>query len=298
MRHALILSAALLLALPACGGKNEAEAHAANSGGAASAAAEPAQGADAAVQPESLVPDPQTTDLADLPRTITVDNDVLKADVRFDEAIFSFAPAIAMDIVEDTRIRVDAMQADASEYKTADPDYFRPYGLKIDWMVSGASGNLAGLEGFQYTFSGGAHGNYVTDGRIYNTMTGDQMSLADLFEHPEDASAALADTVYAAIARAKVARNGDAGTYDTFLGEAKDALSPQDILSGEVSLVASTEANKLGGFALHFGPYDIGSYAEGAYHITVPQSAFRDYLKPEYAADFAGEPARIKRPDE
>lgn len=298
MRNALILSTALLLALAGCNQKNEAETHAANSGGAASAAATGPDPGEGDVQPESLLPDPQTTDLADLPRTITVDNDVLKADVKFDEAIFSFAPAIAMDVVEDARIRLDAMQSDATEYKAADPEYFRPYGLKIDWMVSGAAGNLAGLEGFQYTFTGGAHGNYATNGRIYDTLTGDRLRLANLFEHPEDAAAALAPTVYRAIATEKAARNPDVGNYDTFLGETQDAIAPSDILSGEVSLVRSTEEGRLGGFTLHFGPYEIGSYAEGAYHIAVPQSAFHEYLKPEYDGLFAGEPAKLRRPDD
>jgi hypothetical protein len=41
---------------------------------------------------------------------------------------------------------------------------------------------------------------------------------------------------------------------------------------------------------VHFAPYEIGSYAEGAYKAVVPQSVFRDFLKPDYAALFAGGP--------
>jgi hypothetical protein len=55
------------------------------------------------------------------------------------------------------------------------------------------------------------------------------------------------------------------------------------------------EEGKLGGLVLHYAPYEIGSYAEGAYHITLPQSGFRDMLKPEYRPLFAGEPAEIHR---
>ena len=236
--------------------------------------------------------------MADLPRSITVDDDVLKADVKFDEAVFSFAPAISMDVVEDARTRLEAMHEDAAAYKAADPEYFRPYGLKIDWIVSGASGHLAGLEGFAYTYTGGAHGNYMTDGRIYDTITGDQLQARNLFTDPDATAAALADTVYKAIADAKVARNPDMGNYDFFLGESKDAVGVSDILTGEISLVGSTEAGKLGGIAIHYAPYEIGSYAEGAYHIAVPQAAFHDFLKPEYAAAFAGEPAEVKRADD
>ena len=310
MRKALILSAAMLLAPAICVGacgKADSDPPApagtdpapggmpAETGETPAAAGDPT---DPTVQPESLLPDPQNTQVADLPRSIVVDNDLIKADIKFDEGVFSFAPAIAMDVVEDARIRLDAMTEDATEYKKADPEYFRPYGLKIDWIVSGASGSLASLEGFQYTYTGGAHGNFMTDGRIYNAMTGDQIQLADLFIHPEDAVAGFLDKVYVAIAKEKTARSGDAGSYETFLGEAKDAVSASDILNGQISLVGSTEDGKLGGFVLHFAPYEIGAYAEGAYHIAVPQADFHDYLKPDYAGLFAGEPAKLKRPDQ
>jgi len=293
MKKALILPAAFLMASLALAGACERD-----EGAAAPEAPEtetPAGEADPAVQPESLLPDPHETDVADLPRTLTVDDDVLKADVRFDEAVFGFAPAIAMDIVEDARIRLDAMHEDAATYKEADPEYFRPYGLKIDWIVSGASGRLAGLEGFVFTYTGGAHGNYMTDGRIYDTLTGDQLRFTDLLTDPAATSAALTLPIDESIAAAKAKRNGDFGSYEQFLGETKDALSGLDPLTGEISLVKSTEAGKLGGFVVHFAPYEIGSYAEGAYHIAIPQEKFRDYLKPEYAGLFAGEPAEIAR---
>ena len=296
MKKALILPAAVLMAslamLSAC--ERDEDAPAPESPAAETPASE-TDPADPAVQPESLLPDPHETDVADLPRTLTVDDDVLKADVRFDEAIFGFAPAIAMDVVEDARIRLDAMHEDAAAYKEADPEYFRPYGLKIDWMVTGASGHLAGLEGFLYTYTGGAHGNYMTDGRIYDTLTGDQLRFTDLLADPDAAAASLARPIYDGIATEKTVRNGDIGSYEQFLGEVEDALGAAELLTGEVSLVQSTEADKLGGFAVHFAPYEIGSYAEGAYHVTIPQAEFRDFLKPEYTDLFAGEPAEISR---
>ena len=304
MKNVLLLSAALMLAsVPgACGQE-----------GKSAAAVQPGPAAPQAGEPDTPLPGApgsgaqgtgtqgtgaQQADIADLPRSIVVDNDVLKADIRFDESVFSFAPAIARDVVEDAQIRVEAFQEDAAAYKQADPGYFRPYGLKIDWKVTGAAGPLAGLEGFIYTFSGGAHGNYRTDGRIYNTQTGKQMRIGELFTDPEAAATALAGTVYDAIATAKTARSGSKTGYEMFLGESKDALSVSDILAGDISLIASTEDGKLGGFVLHYAPYEIGPYAEGAYHITVPEADFRDFLKPEYRPLFAGEPAEIRRADD
>ena len=53
------------------------------------------------------------TILAAMPRTIVVDNDVLTADVSIDEAVFSFTPELAQDIVADAQARIDAMLEDA-----------------------------------------------------------------------------------------------------------------------------------------------------------------------------------------
>jgi hypothetical protein len=283
MKHALLLSAALMLAaVPAACGQAGETAEAPNT-------VVKVAGSDGATT------DPQGMSAADMPRFLLVDTETLKADVRFEEALFSFNPAIAADLIEDANGRIEAMQEDADTYKEADPEYFRPYGLKIDWRVTGAAGTLAGLEGFIFTFTGGAHGNYMTDARIYDTETGERMRVGDLFADRATAASALAPIVAEGIAEAKVQRSGSPESRETFLGEAKDALGNLDVLSGEISLVASTEAEKLGGIVLHFAPYEIGSYAEGAYHITLPQAGFHDLLKPEYADLFAGDPADIQR---
>ena len=265
MKHTLLLSAAFLMAglSGACGQAGEA-------GGTPDARP-------VAELPGTDTPDGETqvnpsespeAILAALPRTIVVDNDVLTADVSIDEAVFSFTPALAQDIVADAQARIDAMEADAKTYQKVDPDYFRPYALKIDWQVTGAAGKLAGLE---------------------------RMRIGDLFSDKEAAAVALAPKVYELVARAKTARSGSPDSYEMFLGESKDAMGVSDVLAGNISLIASTEAGKLGGLALHYAPYEIGSYAEGAYHITLPQADFRTLLKPEYRTLFAGEPAEIQR---
>ena len=283
MKHALLLSAALMMAiLP----------------GACGQAGETAERPNTTVQvagTDGASAGAEVAATSDMPRFLLVDNETLKADVRFEEAIFSLTPAIAADLINDANGRIEAMQEDADTYREADPEYFRPYGLKIDWRVTGMAGTLAGLEGFIFTFTGGAHGNYMTDARIYNTETGKRMRAADLFTDPAAASAALFPDVFDAIASAKVERSGSPESRDTFLGEAKDALEGTSLLTGEISLIASTDDGKLGGIVLHFAPYEIGSYAEGAYHITLPQADFHDRLKPEFADLFAGVPADIQR---
>jgi hypothetical protein len=231
----------------------------------------------------------------ELPREIIVDEAYLKAEATFDEAVFSKAPAIGMDLVEDAQIRIEAMSQDAQDYREADPNYFRAYGLRIKWGVVAEAGNIMSLEGFFYTFTGGAHGNYFTDARIYNSATGEPMRLSAFFQQPQAAVQAHMDAVWQGIARQKLRKGGRASDIEQFHSQARELVSADMVLAGEVNFVPSTVPGKFGGYVVHFAPYDIGSYAEGAYHVTVPQAAFRESLKQQYLALFDGEPVAVER---
>lgn len=231
----------------------------------------------------------------ELPREIIIDEDYLKAEVTIDEAVFSKAPAIGMDLVENAQIRIEAMTTDAQAYQKADPNYFRPYGLRIKWGIVAEAGNIVSLEGFHYTFTGGAHGNYFTAGRLYNGVTGEPMRLSAFLREPQAAIQGHMDTVWTEISRQKVKKSGSVSDLERFRSEAMELVSADMVLAGEVNFVPSDVPNKFGGYTIHFAPYDIGSYAEGAYHVTIPQSKFRDAVKQQYLALFDGEPVAIER---
>jgi Deacetylase PdaC len=231
----------------------------------------------------------------ELPREIIIDEPYLKAEVTIDEAVFAKAPAIGMDLVENAQIRIEAMSADAQEYQKADPTYFRPYGLRIKWEVVASAGNVVSLEGFHYTFTGGAHGNYFTAGRLYNGVTGEPMRLSMFLREPQAAINAHMDNVWTEIARQKVRKSGNVSDLERFRSEAMELVSPDMVLAGDVNFVPSTLPDRFGGYAVHFAPYDIGSYAEGSYHVTIPQSVFRDAVKQQYLALFDGEPVAFER---
>jgi len=241
----------------------------------------PAEAAQPVAGPEAVV---------EVPRHLEVTKDYFVGSASFDDALFDIAPDIAATLVEDARARLDAMDADALAYKAADPDYFNPYSLSIQWTLDAAAGDLISLEGFTAAYSGGAHGNYGTDARIYSLQTGQQVSLRTLLADPQGAMTESLPFVLSDIAQQRSEKAGGGASAETFRGETADAISADSILRGELGLVASTEAGRFGGFVVHFAPYEIGSYAEGAYKAVVPQSVFRDFLKPEYAGLFAGGP--------
>jgi len=246
------------------------------------------QGAELPVGETQLVVDPEA--IADVPQHLEVTKDYFVGSASIDDSLFEIAPDIAATLVEDARGRLEAMDADALAYKEADPEYFNPYSLSIQWTLKAAAGDLISLEGFTAAYSGGAHENYGTDARIYSLQNGKQVSLSDLLTDPAGAMAESLPFVLSDIAQQRTEKVGGGASAQTFRAETADAVSADTILSGELGLVASTQAGTFGGFVVHFAPYEIGSYAEGAYKAVVPQSVFGDFLKPEYAGLFAGGP--------
>lgn len=231
-----------------------------------------------------------TVTAVDTPHQIEVSKDYFTGSARVDDALFAVAPDLAAELLADARVRIEAMDEDARTYKEADPEYFNPYSLSIEWTLVAQAGDLISIEGFTGAYSGGAHGNYGTDARIHDLAAKTDIALRDLMADPEGAMAASLPVVLSEIGRQRSEKAGGGGSADTFRGEAADAISAESILGGEIGLAASNAADRFGGFAVHFAPYEIGSYAEGAYKVTVPQAVFQDFLKPHYAALFGGEP--------
>lgn len=227
---------------------------------------------------------------ADMPHEIEVSNDHFTGSVRVDDALIAVAPDLAAELLADGRVRIEAMDEDARTYKEADPEYFNSYSLSIEWTLVAQSGDLISIEGFTGAYSGGAHGNYRTDARIHDVSAKADVSLRDLLADSERAMAASLPVILADIARQRSKKVGGGSSADTFRSEAADAISAGSILDGETGLAMSDIADRFGGLVVYFAPYEIGSYAEGAYKVTVPQAVFHDFLKQDYAALFAGEP--------
>jgi hypothetical protein len=69
----------------------------------------------------------------------------------------------------------------------------------------------------------------------------------------------------------------------------RDAVQPNLLKIGPISLAPSTAAGKSSGLTFHFSPYDVDAYAAGPYTIFVPWTDFKTFLSPEGAAIFGGE---------
>lgn len=158
-----------------------------------------------------------------------------------------------------------------------------PYGREIAYRFAAETPRLISLVRQDYEFTGGAHPNTALQALVWDKPTGRALTTADLIRSDADtgpADRALCD----AIRREKQARTGSAALN----GELTACPRLREV---SAALVPSTVEGKAGGLTAVFSPYAIGPYAEGAYEITLPQTAFRAALAPAYVQEFDGAPA-------
>ena len=187
--------------------------------------------------------------------------------------------------VRDLRQFVEGAQADRTEAGT-EPG-MAPYEKTIEFKPAAETGKLLSLERVDYDFTGGAHGNTLFAGVLWDKALKRQITAADLFRKGAD-SRALDQALCAAINAAKKERSPDAEPVS--LGGTQ--WSCPRALATPFVLTPGTVPGKAGGLTFLIGPYQVGPYAEGPYEIVVPQSVFRALIAPAYAEEFAGAPIK------
>ena len=193
--------------------------------------------------------------------------------------------ALYATAVRDLRQFVEGAQADRTEAGT-EPG-MAPYEKTIEFKPAAETGKLFSLERVDYDYTGGAHGNSLFAGVLWDKALKRQIAVADLFRKGVD-SRALDQALCAAINIAKTERSPDA--EPVALGGAQ--WSCPKALATPFVLTPGTVPGKAGGLTFLIGPYQVGPYAEGPYEIVVPQSVFRALIAPAYADEFAGAPIK------
>jgi hypothetical protein len=180
-------------------------------------------------------------------------------------------------------------EADAAKAAGEASWFPSPYDLQTHFAAASQAGNLISIYGTQYMYTGGAHGNSVLSGETFQ-KGGDVPESIDAFISDR---AALTALVVEGIASAKIER----GYEETERGEvtrmASESLAGTENWTDNFVLNASTLPGKFGGLTILFSPYEIGSYAEGSYEITIPASKLAPMLTADRAGLFGGEPAPL-----
>lgn len=164
------------------------------------------------------------------------------------------------DYQEDVTPLLTAAEADTASYR---PAATLNYEAETSTYVLWNADNLLSVGFFNYSYSGGAHGNYATSVCSYDTRTGRALRFADIF------------------------RPGSELQLEKVLGKyARPALG----LTAAEPLSRALFTNSLpvthnvyltsGGAVFVYGPYGIASYAQGEIRIFVPFTALRPLLQP------------------
>ncbi len=159
--------------------------------------------------------------------------------------------------------------------ESLEPGDFRAYSDDVSYSVQRADDRVISLTVNYYTDAGGAHGYTFWRGAVYDTQTGDRLTLDDLSDDPE------------AFRAATLAYNQELAATDSY---SERMFSTDDITNGTLEKVLYEEENVwyLSGSGLVFvsDAYDLGSYADGAIEFIIPYRDLPDLgFKEAYAYD-------------
>jgi hypothetical protein len=260
----LLLSVAMAASLAACNRDRDADAP---------AAATP--GPDALVTP------------ADAAAPAGLDEKTPYADVKLTlpDALKAHPDLHARLYAEEVRKLRQFAEGAQGELTEAGAPTDRPkYENTVAITAAAETAKLFSLKRTAYDYSGGAHGNTLTSGLLWDKALKRQIDLADLLRKGADLTA-LDQALCSALNTAKRAR-APAGSSITF--DSKPFACPR-AGSTPFVLTPGTVAGKAAGLTFLIGPYQAGPYVEGGYEIAIPAAVFRSLLATAYAGEFGGE---------
>jgi hypothetical protein len=139
-----------------------------------------------------------------------------------------------------------------------------------------ASPSLVSLRTLSSSYSGGAHGMYGYGGMTFEIKNGlpVRVLLSDIFQVQNGSGYA---EHLSSLVRKDLKRQGA-----SFIDDAKPAEFTRRFTQAEgVNFTVRPF-----GLTFYFNPYDVGSYAEGAFEVRVPWSSLKKYLKPDGIARY------------
>lgn len=262
---------------------SEADMDAASAGSTGQAAEENAGGTD--TRPEDAVPgDPETdTTVSIFPTPIRIEMKREENTLTAEDGTVYCTTSCAYPVIHlakegnvaiekinaDIRSRVDSFLADTEVEEWAKEGYdysiqeeseypFNGYYDDMTFGVERADDNVISFTVTYYTFTGGAHGNYTTQGINYNAKTGDPIAFSDL---SDDAGAFHEDTL---------AYNQNLAKTEAYqMRMFSDDMLPDGSLE---SVLYTDDAWYLSVSGLTFisDPYALGPYAAGTIEFVIP----------------------------
>lgn len=272
-----------LALLSACGdGRDDAQA------------TEPAAGdtqlAEAAPPPPERAPAERPKDL---PLTLDFSSDLADIAISFPPEV-AFYPALYDELREEAEAEADEVRRTAAEdaqYAEQNGYPVRKHSLEISWTTEFAGDAALSLLKTTFVFEGGAHPNTYYAALNWRPDTGAEFGIADLIADRAGFEA-VSDAARESIMAEKRERMGEGlSDADYSRDQMLDATAPTPGNFEPFTLIpAAGDPDHIGGITLHYSPYELGPYVEGAYHVVLPQAVFADHAAAPFAAMLSGAP--------
>ncbi|WP_297967331.1 DUF3298 and DUF4163 domain-containing protein [uncultured Anaerovibrio sp.] len=157
------------------------------------------------------------------------------------------------------------------ELRRADGSFFfGPYENLTDVYVRRADTNVTSLLEFYHSYEGGVHGMYAVFGRNFDSKTGRELELTDVFTD--------ANMLVGAI-EAQLRRDYPNASFMTDGDKLMERMVEHMILEDKISWSLDPC-----GATFYFNPYMIGSYAEGIFNATILFDDYPGLFREKYAA--------------
>ena len=168
-------------------------------------------------------------------------------------------PAFGIDTVdEDIRLWVESIAATFERELTAgfgNSEDLEKYELSCSYEVSRPSADAVSVLFEIWTYTGGAHGNLDLITLNYSFITGQRLTLVDIFEDVDKALALMSAT-----------------SRDVLMRRLGGGVGEQMILDGTEPDVNNFSSLSLDpdGVRIHFQPYQVAPWAAGAQSVSMP----------------------------
>ena len=161
---------------------------------------------------------------------------------------------------------LDSFLTEAKAFFEEFPNVPTGYGMELTQSAIWNTPTILSIEEFNYTYTGGAHGNYGSVYYNFNTVNGQLIQLKDiLIEDYELPLKAIAESIFKETYLEKGMTNySEAGFY---FEEDRFKMANNFALTKE-------------GLKFLYNPYEIAPYAMGQQEILIPYAALAPLLKP------------------
>ncbi|WP_162139995.1 DUF4163 domain-containing protein [Sphingomonas sp. Mn802worker] len=158
---------------------------------------------------------------------------------------------------------------------------FRAYETQKTWKVVTSTPRFLSLSSDAYEYTGGAHGNPSSGALVWDKARGVGIDPTQVFTSTAALQRVIAPTY---CARLKAERSRRLAPYK----DTSDTFSQCPTLKELTLLLGSSNRQRIDRIGLIADPYVAGSYAEGAYEVTLPVTpAILSAVRPAYRAAFA-----------